>query len=152
MIIIMPTAIEGASWSEYIIAPLFMAVIVATKGIFGEGQQIEDPILWADVAANVVGYEVAKLFTEMALDQMMTSGIMIEGTNRVVEPAIQGVVNAMIPHMGINKKRLVNPASLVERQGAVALVLNESFMGKFIDGALFNILTTWLSSPITDAL
>lgn len=141
------------SWSSYVIPPMFVAAIVALKTVYGDGEPLTSSMVLAEVAVNVAGYEISKLVTELALDQMLSNGIMIEGTNHVIEPCIQGLINATVPQLFVDHQGLETAANHTSSgRQRLKNVVNESFTGKFMNGAIYNILGNWLSSPITDAM
>lgn len=140
------------SWREYVITPLFVAGITAVKQIYGEGHSITSPLTIAEILANVTGYEVAKLFTELFLDKMLTSEILVEGTDHVIEPIIHGIIVGLVPMslLGANDVYNLSATGSLRRDRKLTIAANETFATKFADGLTINILSSWLAQPLTD--
>ena len=144
---------KSALWASYVIPPIFVAVIAATKASVGDGLAFNSKALWAFVLANVAGFEIAKVVTEEGLDRMLSNDIAIEGANHFVEPVIQGLVNASVAAFSIDTPKIDRANYRGDRNRVfVEPVIKESFTGRFFDGVIINVLANWMASPITDAL
>ena len=135
---------------SYIVPPLFIGGITALKMVYAEGYDISSPLTISEVMINIGAYEISKLFTEMFLDKMMTSGVMISGTNHVIEPLLAGSIVGLVPVtlLGADDRRILQRLAYVGGRG-VARPSSETFFTKFLDGVVINILGTWLSQPLT---
>ena len=144
---------KGALWASYVIPPIFVAVIAATKANVGDGLPFDSKALWVFVLANVAGFEIAKVVTEEVLDRMLSNEIAIEGANHFVEPVIQGLVNATVAAFSIDTPKIDRANYRGDRSRAlVEPVIKESFTGRFFDGVIINVFANRTASPITDGL
>ena len=138
----------------YILPPLFVAGITAARLSYMEGHSIDSEYAIAEILINIAGYETAKLCTELFLDKMLTNGLMIEGTNHVFEPLIHGTVVGLVPMTLLGEDQRYNLQALgnLGRDRRLSIASQETFFSKFIDGVVTNVMSTWLSQPITDSI
>lgn len=147
----MSTSADGTTnWKRYIIPALFVGVGAYANGVWVDGQVPDSPILFLDVALNMLAYDTSILFSEYVLDKLATGPVMQDGLNRVMEPVLQGLVNASVPHFSIDHAMIQSFANMgYGREGQTSYIRNKTFLDRFIDGAVLNIAATYLSEPLT---
>ena len=140
----------GTNWKRYVISPLFVGVGAYMNGVWVDQQMPDSPILFLDVVLNMLAYDTSILFSEYVLDKMTVGSVMEDGLNRVVEPVLQGIVNAAVPHFSIDHAMIQTFANQSYGAGAASsYIRNKSFLDRFIDGCVLNIAATYLSEPLT---
>ncbi len=148
----MSTSADGSTnYKRYLIPPLFVGVAAYVNGVWVDGQLPDSPILFLDIALNMLAYDASILISEYGFDKM-TSGspVLEDGLNRVMEPLLQGLVNAAVPHFSIDHAMISSFASIGGGRGDQTQYLRQkTFLDRFIDGAVLNIAATYLSEPLT---
>lgn len=128
------------NWSQYIFPPIFVALSVVVKDSLVDGYSITDAVLLTDIGVNVVAYLVSDVIVAFGLNKMFenssTAGqsILSSGTDIVVQPTLQGLMVGIVRPMIHSKATLINHPI--------------TFMSSFVDGAVYNIVAKYLSSPL----
>lgn len=126
------------NWSTYIFPPLMVGIAVIVKDSLVDGYRLNSPVLLSDVGINIVAYFLADVIVQFGLNRMFTdssgSSILESGSDIVVQPAIHGVICGFARPMIHTKQTLINHPI--------------TFQSSFVDGAVYNIVAKYLSSPL----
>jgi hypothetical protein len=126
------------NWSNYIFPPIMVAMAVVVKDSMVDGYSLSSPVLLTDVGVNIVAYLLADVIVQFGLNKMFVnasgSSILESGSDIVVQPAIHGLICGVARPMIHSAQTLINHPI--------------TFTSSFVDGAVYNIVAKYLSSPL----
>lgn len=142
---------ENANWSNFVIPPLFSALIALVKNVLGEGLPPNNPIVLVDVGVNTGAYLVSDLITIFGLDRAFkdvdnkdTNTILEQGTNVVMEPLLHGLLTGII-------LPFVHSEPTV-RSMKTSVLENHTFKNSFLDGVANHIIASYTSKPLVNLI
>ena len=131
---------DTTNFSSYVFPPLFVGIAVVIKDCFVDGYSISDQVLITDVGVNIAAYLLSDVIVQFGVDRMFSSAgsggqtILSSGTDIVLQPSLQGLMVGIVRPMIHSKATLINHPI--------------TFMSSFVDGAVYNIVAKYLSSPL----
>ena len=130
---------DSINWAAYVFPVLAVGVAVVIKDSFVDGYAISDPVLLTDVGVNIVAYLLSDVIVQFGLNKMFTDAasgesILKSGSDLIVQPAIQGLLCGIVRPMIHSKQTLINHPI--------------TFTNSFVDGAVYNIVGKYISSPL----
>ena len=138
----MSTATDNTSnWSNWVFPPLFVGIAVVVKDMVVDGYPINSPVLLTDIGINIVAYLLSDVIVQFGLNKMFSSDsstggqdLLATGTDIVIQPTLQGLMDGIVRPLIHSKQTLINHPI--------------TFMSSFVDGAVYNIVAKYLSSPL----
>jgi hypothetical protein len=131
---------DTSNWSQWVFPPLFVGIAVVIKDCFLDGYALNDVVLITDVGINIAAYLLSDVIVHFGVDKMFASSttagqsILSSGTDIVIQPALQGLIDGIVRPLIHSKATLINHPI--------------TFMSSFVDGATYNIVAKYLSSPL----
>jgi hypothetical protein len=127
------------NFSAYVFPPLMVGLAVVVKDGFVDGYPLSSPVLLTDIGVNIVAYLLADVFVQFGLNKSFTNAgsgesILESGTDIVVQPVVHGLLCGFVRPMIHSKQTLITHPI--------------TFASSFIDGAVYNIVAKYLSSPL----
>lgn len=129
---------DSTNFSNYVFPPIMVALAVIVKDSLVDGYSMSSPVLLSDIGINIAAYLVADVIVQFGLNRMFSdasgSSILESGSDIVVQPAIHGLI------CGLVRPMIHSPQTLIFHP--------ITFSSSFIDGAVYNIVGKYLSSPL----
>jgi hypothetical protein len=130
---------DTTNFSSYVFPPIMVALAVVIKDGFVDGYSLKNQVLLADIGINVGAYLLADVMVQFGINRMFQNGetgesILESGSDIVLQPAIHGLIT------GITRPMIHSNATLINHP--------ITFTSSFVDGAVYNIVAKYLSSPI----
>lgn len=126
------------NFSAYVFPPIMVAIAVVVKDSFVDGYPISSPVLLSDIGVNIVAYLLSDVIVQFGLNKMFASAsgasILESGSDIVVQPAIHGLI------CGVTRPMIHSAQTLISHP--------ITFTSSFVDGAVYNIVAKYLSSPL----
>ena len=126
------------NFSAYIFPPVMVAIAVVIKDGFVDGYALSSPVLLTDIGVNIVAYLLADVVVQFGLNKMFSNAsgasVLESGSDIVVQPAIHGLICGLARPMIHSQQTLINHPI--------------TFTSSFVDGAVYNIVAKYLSSPL----
>ena len=145
-----------ATWLQYTIPPIMIAVIVFIKNTVGDKSLPEDPRVWIDVFSNVFGFLFSKTFIEKGVDMFHDATFLRMGFDIVMEPLVHGSLNGVLRRFSYSSISIGNIESQLFQRGLsgglASLTHRYTFMDGFKEGALYNIMGNYFAGPLEWAL
>lgn len=130
---------NSVNFSNYIFPPLMVGIAVVVKDAAVDSYPLSSPVLLADIGINIVAYYLSDVIVQFGLNRMFTTAasgesVLESGSDIVLQPVFHGLINGFVrPMIHSNQTLLMHPIN---------------FSNSFIDGAVYNIVAKYLSSPI----
>ena len=129
---------DSINWSAWVFPPLVVAISVVIKDSVVDGYALTSPVLLTDIGVNIIAYLLSDVIVQFGLNAMFkdSSGesILKSGSDLIVQPAIQGLLCGIARPMIHSRQTLINHPI--------------TFTSSFVDGAVFNIVGKYISSPL----
>ena len=130
---------DTTNWSSYVFPPIMVALAVVVKDGFVDGYSMSSPVLLTDIGVNIVAYLLADVIVQFGLNRMFShvnsgESILESGSDIIIQPAIQGLICGVTRPMIHSEQTLINHPI--------------TFTSSFVDGAVYNIVAKYLSSPL----
>lgn len=126
------------NFSSYVFPPIMVALAVIVKDSMVDGYSFKSPVLLTDIGVNIVAYILADVIVQFGLNKMFSNAngasVLESGSDIVVQPAIQGLICGVARPMIHSAQTLINHPI--------------TFTSSFVDGAVYNIVAKYLSSPL----
>ena len=132
---------DTTNWSQFVFPTIMVAIAVVVKDVVVDGYSLNDAVLLTDIGVNIVAYLLSDVIVQFGINKMFATAsstgsqqILSSGTDIVVQPLIQGLMVGVVRPMIHSKATLINHPI--------------TFMSSFVDGATYNIVAKYLSSPL----
>jgi hypothetical protein len=129
---------DSTNFSNYVFPPLMVGLAVVIKDAVVDGYALSSPVLLADVGINIVAYYLADVIVQFGVNRMFDSSngetILQSGSDIVLQPTIHGLI------CGVTRPMVHSQQTLITHP--------ITFTSSFVDGAVYNIVAKYLSSPL----
>jgi hypothetical protein len=128
------------NWSSYVFPTIVVGIAVVVKDTFVDGYPISDPVVLTDIGLNIVAYLLSDVIVQFGVNRMFTNvagageSVLESGSDIILQPLLQGLMCGIVRPMVHTQQTLINHPI--------------TFMSSFVDGAVYNIVGKYLSSPI----